>query len=87
MKLDWTSGRRETLDVGETKDICERRAAYIDCVSPPEMQREKKGAGDVTSVSVEKGRETLFVNASIMDVEYRPVNAPWVVDLELPVVE
>ncbi|KAK2756226.1 hypothetical protein FQN54_005634 [Arachnomyces sp. PD_36] len=30
------------------------------------------------------GEETLFVNASIMDVRYRPINAPWVVDLELP---
>jgi hypothetical protein len=24
------------------------------------------------------------VNAAIMDVAYRPVNAPWVVDLDLP---
>lgn len=30
------------------------------------------------------GEETLFINASIMDVRYRPVNPPWVVDLELP---
>lgn len=30
------------------------------------------------------GKETLFVNAAIMDVAYRPVNAPWVVDLDLP---
>lgn len=29
------------------------------------------------------GEETLFVNAAILDVRYRPVNAPWVVDLEL----
>ena len=30
------------------------------------------------------GEETVFVNASIMDVKYRPVNRPWVVDLDLP---
>lgn len=30
------------------------------------------------------GQETLFVNASIMDVRYNPRNAPWVVDLDLP---
>jgi len=30
------------------------------------------------------GNETLFVNAAIMDVRYRPVNAPWLVDLDLP---
>ncbi|KAI4177422.1 MAG: hypothetical protein LQ343_000403 [Gyalolechia ehrenbergii] len=31
------------------------------------------------------GDETLFVNAAIMDVRNKPVNAPWSVDLDLPV--
>ncbi|KAL8666423.1 MAG: hypothetical protein Q9202_001446 [Teloschistes flavicans] len=30
------------------------------------------------------GQETLFVNAAIMNVAYRPVNAPFRVDLDLP---
>jgi Icc-related predicted phosphoesterase len=30
------------------------------------------------------GQETLFVNASIMNVRYNPRNAPWIVDLDLP---
>ncbi|EXJ69544.1 uncharacterized protein A1O5_07580 [Cladophialophora psammophila CBS 110553] len=30
------------------------------------------------------GRETLFVNASIVNLRYRPMNAPWVVDVMLP---
>ena len=30
------------------------------------------------------GSETLMVNAAIMDHENQPVNAPWIVDLELP---
>ena len=30
------------------------------------------------------GQETLFVNASIMDVKYNPTNAPWIVDIDLP---
>ena len=30
------------------------------------------------------GQETLFVNASIMDVMYDPKQAPWIVDLMLP---
>ncbi|KAA8648538.1 uncharacterized protein ATNIH1004_004423 [Aspergillus tanneri] len=30
------------------------------------------------------GQETLFVNASVVTVQYEPVNAPWVVDLDLP---
>ena len=29
------------------------------------------------------GEETVFVNAAVMDVSYRPVNRPWVVDLDL----
>jgi len=30
------------------------------------------------------GKETLMVNAAIMNVNYRPLNAPWLVDLDLP---
>ena len=33
------------------------------------------------------GRDTLFVNAAIMDVEYNPSNAPWVIDLDLLAVD
>lgn len=49
----------------------EQRAAYIDI--------SKDGKKPLMW-----GEETLFVNASIMDVRYRPVNPPWVVDLDLP---
>ena len=33
------------------------------------------------------GEETMFINAAIMNVWYRPVNKPWMVDLDLPVRE
>ncbi|KAL1585687.1 hypothetical protein WHR41_05957 [Cladosporium halotolerans] len=49
----------------------EKRAEFIDI--------SKEGSKAITP-----GEETLFVNAAIMDVAYRPVNAPWVVDLDLP---
>lgn len=49
----------------------DQRAAYIDI--------SKDG-----NEPLKWGEETLFINASIMDVRYRPVNPPWVVDLELP---
>ncbi|RDL32013.1 Metallo-dependent phosphatase [Venustampulla echinocandica] len=39
---------------------------------------------NVMKVDVKPGSETLMVNASIMSVRYRPKNAPWLVDLELP---
>ena len=32
---------------------------------------------------VVKGDDTLMVNAAIMNEKNKPVNAPWVVDLEL----
>lgn len=41
----------------------------------------------VDATDLEHGKETLFVNASIMNIRYRPLNAPWVVDLELPVAD
>lgn len=49
----------------------EQKAAYIDM---------SKGGKQ----PLKWGEETLFINASIMDVRYRPVNSPWVVDLDLP---
>ncbi|RFU25630.1 hypothetical protein B7463_g10702, partial [Scytalidium lignicola] len=35
--------------------------------------------------SVRFGEETLMVNAAIMNIRYRPRNAPWLIDLDLPV--
>lgn len=35
------------------------------------------------NANIAKGKETLLVNAAIMDVRYRPVNAPFVIDLML----
>lgn len=49
----------------------EKRAVFVDV-------SESSGA------AIRPGKETLFVNAAIMDVEYKPINAPWVVDLDLP---
>lgn len=33
---------------------------------------------------IDYGKESLFINASIMNVKYVPVNAPWLVDIDLP---
>ena len=30
------------------------------------------------------GKETMFVNASVMNVDYSPANPPWIIDLALP---
>jgi hypothetical protein len=66
------------MTLGGTKVVCDE-----------DRVREERGA--YVDVSADSGRplqfgeETLFVNASVLDERYRAVNAPWVVDLDLPV--
>ncbi len=55
----------------DQENVLEKRGAYVDISSGG-------------SSPLQWGQETLFVNASIMDVRYNPRNAPWIVDLELP---
>lgn len=45
---------------------------------------EQKSVEYIDATKIKHGLETVFVNASIMDVQYRPVQKPWVVDLALP---
>lgn len=59
----------EGLQVDEQR-MRDERAVYVDASRGGEQE-------------VEFGRETLMVNASIMDVRYRPVQGPWLVDLDL----
>ncbi|KAF2766048.1 hypothetical protein EJ03DRAFT_278861 [Teratosphaeria nubilosa] len=37
-----------------------------------------------TGRALERGSQTALVNAAIMDVEYAAVNAPWLIDIDLP---
>jgi Icc-related predicted phosphoesterase len=39
---------------------------------------------DASTMPIKFGKETLMVNAAIMNLQYRPTNAPWIIDLELP---
>ncbi|KAH0848856.1 hypothetical protein AYO21_09573 [Fonsecaea monophora] len=54
---------------------------------PYEEQIRQRCATTVDARGLEFGAETLFVNASIMNLRYRPVNAPWLVDVMLPEAE
>ncbi|OAL39243.1 hypothetical protein AYO20_01561 [Fonsecaea nubica] len=54
---------------------------------PYEEQIRQRCATTVDARGLDFGAETLFVNASIMNLRYRPVNAPWVVDVMLPEAE
>lgn len=66
------------MTLGGTKVVCN-----------PDKVREERGAYvDVSADSgcpLRFGEETLFVNASVLNERYKAVNAPWVVDLDLPV--
>lgn len=76
--FDRQQNRREgdyMLDVNnvpvDRKTVCDARCAYVD-ISDSGLQ------------PLRRGEESLLVNASIMDLRYRPSNAPWLVDMELP---
>lgn len=49
----------------------EHHAAFVDV-------SKESGQG------LNRGEESLLVNAAIMDVGYSPVNAPWIIDIDLP---
>lgn len=68
----WEEGVERVERIGVDLEAAkERRAVFVDV-------SEEGGKG------LREGEETLFVNAAVMDVGYRPVNAPWVVDVDLP---
>ena len=64
-------GLRQEKIPADPEDMLEHRGVYLDVSSNSKRP-------------LAFGKETLFVNGSIVDLYYRPVNAPWVVDLDLP---
>ncbi|KAL7795867.1 Metallo-dependent phosphatase-like protein [Trichoderma ceciliae] len=51
-------------------ELSKDRGCYVDLTEGENMIKE--------------GEQTLFVNASIMSIRYRPTQMPWVIDLDLP---
>lgn len=54
------------------KDVIERGAAYVN-------------VSKASPAPLRAGEETLLINSSIMSLRYAPINAGWLVDLELPI--
>ncbi len=69
-RTSWEQRKSERVQVDELRMV-EEKSAYVDISKDGERP-------------LEFGKETLFVNASIMNLRYQPMNAPWVVDLDLP---
>lgn len=69
-RMDWETKKIKKIK-GDPEDVLENRGVFVDASS----EGEELGFG----------KETLFVNASVVTIRYHAVNAPWVVDLDLPV--
>ncbi|KAL8736447.1 MAG: hypothetical protein Q9166_000239 [cf. Caloplaca sp. 2 TL-2023] len=70
---NWIQNHSEIVSV-DGNEVINNRCAFVDLTKDSESP-------------LIFGEETLFVNASIMNVLYKPVNAPWRVDLDLPMAE
>lgn len=55
--------------------------------APDAVAAAAGGGVEGNSFAFEAGKETLFVNAAIMTVGYRPLQSPWLVDLDLSVAD
>lgn len=49
------------------------------------MSKQRAAHLDLThgDSRVVQGKQTLFVNAAIMDIRYRPIQLPWLIDVDL----
>ena len=65
---DDKESQREKM--GRLKEISKQRAVRLDITDG-----ENK---------VEEGRQTMFINAAIMDIRYQPIQCPWLIDIDLP---
>lgn len=72
-RVNWTGDEDKTLHVRFDHDASQITA------QPSEQPFSYLDMTDVVP-----GRATQFVNASIMNIEYEPVQKPWLVDLMLP---
>ncbi|KAJ4333344.1 hypothetical protein N0V95_009454, partial [Ascochyta clinopodiicola] len=80
-KIQWAEG--DELDVALQAHVM--RATPID-VDQLQMKDERAAYVDISrggDNAVEFGRDTLMVNASIMSVTYKPLQGPWLVDMDL----
>lgn len=85
--IDAAGSRLETLGELKPSSRAEKMAMTEDRLRRlAQLSRQRGVHIDLTEgeTRLEQGRQTLFVNAAIMDIRYRPTQLPWVVDLDLP---
>ena len=72
-RYDWSRNTSEPVRTQQAL-VLENRCAQVNIAQDSERP-------------LKFGDETIFVNGAIMNVNYSPRNAPWVVDLDLPRME
>ncbi|EAS33955.2 Ser/Thr protein phosphatase [Coccidioides immitis RS] len=70
VRMNWDADSLKTIPQNRAEEL-KNRCAFVDL---------SRDGGD----PLRFGAETLFVNASIMTQGYDPLNAPWLVDVDLP---
>ena len=80
-KVRWNDSNE--LDVKPEQHIQIAEAIHFDSDKAKDERAVTVDIGQGSDAAVEFGKETLMVNASIMDVRYKPWNGPWLVDLDL----
>lgn len=55
----------------------------IPTMATPNMDQIDSRGIFVDATGLQAGRSTLFINSSIMTVDYEPKNSPWIVDVDL----
>ena len=79
-KVTWNNG---DLDVKPEHYIQKADTVYVDDEKTKVERAATLDIGHGSDNAVEFGKETLMVNASIMTLQYNPLNGPWLVDLDL----
>ncbi|KEQ69760.1 Metallo-dependent phosphatase, partial [Aureobasidium namibiae CBS 147.97] len=74
---------KETMEQFKTQGW-KKHVKEVERIEVVEKEVKKQRAVFVNGRDIKRGEQTLMVNAAIMDVGYSPVNAPFVVDLDLP---
>lgn len=78
----WKEGN--DLDVKSDEHVEKRVEVQVD---EEKMAQERAVCVDISregGQELEFGKETLMVNASIMTLTYKPLQGPWLVDVDLP---
>ncbi|OIW31232.1 Metallo-dependent phosphatase [Coniochaeta ligniaria NRRL 30616] len=72
-----------TEKLARRNEWAEKRARIVDMCPTGDSQVSGEDKSRLPR-PFEAGKDTLFVNSAIVDVSYRPMHMPWLVDLELP---